>query len=467
MRYTTQFYFALIIVLILFHSIIGFAQQQKSFGLDQNIEILPAKNEAYNALLSNFLKTDIQNVFGTLDQKTVSKKIVLRIVGEKTSGIPDNVFKVLDKPLRGKWEVFSYKIYRENAINYLIISGSDKRGLAYGVFNISEKIGVSPWYFWADVPIQKRTSALSVNDTISSTPSVKYRGIFINDEDWGLQPWAAKTFEPETKDIGPKTYAKVFELLLRLKANLILPAMHPSTKAFYYYPQNKIIAQQYHIVVGTTHAEPLMRNNVDEWKDSTMGEFNYLTNKDRVIQYWRERLAEAKPFENLYSMGMRGKHDSGMEGVKSQKEAVELTNRIIKDQRNLLNNVLQKPQNEIPQVITLYKEVLELYKVGLEVPEDITLIWPDDNYGYIKNLSNEDERKRAGGSGVYYHASYWGRPHDYLWISSTDPALMRFEMQKAYTLKADKVWVVNVGDIKPLEYPTQLFLDMAYNIQPF
>lgn len=445
----------------------GFSQQSKSFFLDGNIEVRSNEPEGFPSFLSNFLKDDIQKVFGPASSKGTSNQIILRVVNEKSSVISPEMIQKIDEPLDGKWEVFSYKNHQKNGIKYLIITGSDNRGLAFGAFNLSEQLGVSPWHFWADVPIKKRNSPFAVNDTTSNPPSVKYRGIFLNDEDWGLQPWAAKTFEEETNDIGPKTYAKIFELLLRLKANMIWPAMHPSTKAFYHYPENKLVAQRYNIIIGTTHAEPLMRNNVDEWQENTMGKYNYLTNKDNVLQYWSDRLYEAKPYENLYSMGMRGKHDSGMQGVKSKQEAVELTSRIIKDQRELLANILEKPYRDIPQVITLYKEVLELYKIGLEVPEDITLIWPDDNYGYIKSLNNEAERKRSGGSGVYYHASYWGRPHDYLWIGTTDPALMRFEMQKAYEMGADKIWVVNVGDIKPIEYPTQLFLDMAYNIKPF
>ncbi|MFC3809345.1 glycosyl hydrolase 115 family protein [Lacihabitans lacunae] len=460
--------FKLFTFIFFVYSNLSFAQNPKPFALNRNVEIVTADpSNSYSILLADFLTEDTRKVFGTKRKKTLKQKIILRTINEKTTEISDEVFKKIDDSLTGKWEIFSYKNYKTKDIDYLIISGSDARGLAYGVFDLSEKIGVSPWYFWADVPIKTRKSAYSISDTISQTPSVKYRGIFINDEDWGLQPWAAKTFETDKKDIGPKTYAKVFELLLRLKANLIWPAMHPSTKAFYYYPENKEVADKYHIVVGTSHAEPMMRNNVDEWVDSTMGQYNYITNKTKILDYWKQRIDEIKDYENLYSIGMRGKHDSGMEGIKSKEEAVAFTNAIIKDQQNLLAKEMGKPKNTIPQVLTLYKEVLELYKVGLEVPEDVTLIWPDDNYGYIKNLSNATERDRTGGSGVYYHASYWGRPHDYLWISSTNPALMRFEMQKAYELGARNVWVVNVGDIKPLEYPTQLFLDMAYNISPF
>jgi hypothetical protein len=179
----------------------------------------------------------------------------LRVAGTSTPQIPSAKIQAIDKSLQGKWEVFSFKTIQHNQQQYLIVTGSDRRGLAYGTFTLSEKLGVSPWYFWADIPVASRTQATTIQDSTSTEPSVQYRGIFINDEDWGLQPWAAKTFEPETKDIGPKNLCKVFELLLRLKANMIWPAMHPSTKAFYHYPQNKEVANQYGIVV-----EPRMQN---------------------------------------------------------------------------------------------------------------------------------------------------------------------------------------------------------------
>jgi hypothetical protein len=349
-----------------------------------------------------------------------------------------------------------------------IIAGTNPRGTAYGVFAISKKIGVSPWYWWADVPVKKSEElVLNEQDYYSNSPSVDYRGIFLNDEDWGLQPWAAKTFEPETADIGPKTYAKIFELLLRLNANTIWPAMHPSTKAFFYYPNNAKMASLYNIVIGTSHAEPMLRNNVDEWNEKTFGSFNYKTNKTKVYKYWESRVKEAKNIDAIFSMGMRGVHDSGMEGVKSNDEAVAVLNEVITDQRNLLKKYVNKNVTKIPQALTVYKEVLDLYKNGLNVPEDITLVWTDDNYGYIRALSNSEEQKRSGGGGVYYHASYWGRPHDYLWLSTTSPDLIREEMIKAYNLNNRKIWILNVGDIKPAEYTTQLFLDMAYNADKF
>lgn len=392
----------------------------------------------------------------------IQSNLVQRLIGKETS---------LYKKLSGQWECFGFQVIERPAngvTKALIIAGSDRRGTAYGVFSLSEKMGVSPWWWWADVPVrQQKELVITQPEFVSAPPSVKYRGIFINDEDWGLQPWAAKTFEPETRDIGPKTYAKVFELLLRLKANLIWPAMHPSTKAFYHYPLNKKVADDYAIVVGSSHAEPMLRNNVDEWNEKTMGYFNYLTNKEGVQKYWEDRVRDIGTQEVIYTVGMRGVHDSQMEGVKSAKEAVPVLERVIQDQRELLKKYQGKDVTAIPQAFTAYKEVLDVYDNGLKLPEDITLVWPDDNYGYIQRLNTKEEQARSGGSGVYYHASYWGRPHDYLWLSSTHPALIREELMKAFETGADRLWVLNVGDIKPQEYDINLFLDMAYNTRPF
>jgi hypothetical protein len=426
-----------------------------------------------NSIVANLLAQDIERVSGYLprvstDISGASGNVI--VIGTIGSALIKGISGKYSGNLNGRWETYTYSVVKKlnkKIDNALVIAGSDIRGTAYGVFGISEKIGVSPWYWWADVaPVRKASLSIRIDNFTSEAPDVQYRGIFINDEDWGLQPWAAKTFEPETNDIGPKTYAKVFELLLRLKANLIWPAMHPSTKAFYHYPGNKQVAADYEIVVGSSHAEPMLRNNVDEW-DKKRGDFNYVTNKAEVLNYWEVRVKESAVNNVMFTLGMRGIHDGKMEGVKTTKEAVPLIETILKDQRNLIGEHVNRDLTKVPQALTVYKEVLDIYEEGLKVPEDITLIWPDDNYGYIHRLANEEESSRSGGTGVYYHASYWGRPHDYLWLSSTHPALIRTEMTKAYEMNARKVWVLNVGDIKPLEYNIELFLDMAYNIKPF
>jgi hypothetical protein len=435
------------------------------------------KSTKLDSIIAHLLAEDIKRVTSfkpTIMTDLTKAKGNIIVVGNIQSTLVQkfiNKQSPVHKNLAGKWECFTFKTIdkpRTGISKALVIAGSDARGTAYGVFTLSEKIGVSPWYWWADVPVVRQKELIvNLPDFISSPPAVKYRGIFINDEDWGLQPWAAKTFEPETGDIGPKTYAKVFELLLRLKANLIWPAMHPSTKAFFHYPGNVKTAEDYQIVIGSSHAEPMLHNNVSEWNEKTMGAFNYLTNKENVYKYWEDRVKESLGINAIYTLGMRGVHDSRMEGVNSPKEAVPLLEGIIKDQRDLLSKYINKDVTAIPQAFTAYKEVLDIYDNGLKLPDDVTLVWPDDNYGYIQRLNNEEEKKRSGGSGVYYHASYWGRPHDYLWLSTTHPSLIREEMMKAYETGARQLWVLNVGDIKPAEYNIQEFLDMAYNPTPY
>lgn len=466
--------------LILLTTVLGFkqacAQQFDLVTSKTKVSIYyDAKECKLDSISANLLAGDIERVTGYRpsvgsDLSKASGNVI--IIGSVNAAL----IKGLKEPavttgLEHQWERYRLKLVNlpgRNINKALVITGSDFRGTAYGVFDISNRIGVTPWYWWADATVAKKTSlTINIPDFTSASPSVKYRGIFINDEDWGLQPWAAKTLEPETGDIGPKTYAKVFELLLRLKANLIWPAMHPSTKAFYHYPGNVKVAGDYQIVVGSSHAEPMLRNNVGEWSEKTMGPFNYLTNQQKVAAYWEERVKESSHFNGIYTIGMRGVHDSGIEGVKTVSETVPLLERIFKDQREMLKKYVNPDITKVPQVFTPYKEVLDVYDGGLKVPEDVTLVWPDDNYGYIQRLDDEQESRRPGGSGVYYHVSYWGRPHDYIWLCTTSPGLIREEMTKAYDMDDHNLWVVNVGDIKPAEYDIQFFLDMAYAIKPF
>jgi hypothetical protein len=379
--------------------------------------------------------------------------------------------KISADEIEGEWERFLIQVVENpfpNVSKALVVAGSDRRGAAYGLFTISENIGVSPWYWWADVPVEKRSELhLTVERFVSQKPSVKFRGLFINDEDWGLLPWAKHTFDPELKDIGPKTYEKVYELLLRLKANYLCPAMHEASGAFNKYPENKVVADSFGIVMGSVHPEPLLFNNASEWDTKTMGEWNYMTNKEGILRALEKRVRENSPYENVYTLALRGLHDKAMTGNYTLEERVKLVGEALKDQRELLLKYIDKPIEEIPQAFTPYKEVLEIYLKGLELPEDVILVWPDDNYGYMKQLSNADEQKRSGGSGVYYHASYLGIPHDYLWLASTPPSLMYEELKKAYDTGADRLWLLNAGDIKSCEFPVTLFLDMAYDLEKF
>lgn len=374
--------------------------------------------------------------------------------------------------VKGKWETYKIQVVENPTAaikKALVIVGSDRRATAYGLLKISRMLGVSPWEWWADVtPDKKDNLVLNIQTKTYGSPSVKYRGIFLNDEDWGLQPWAAKIFEPETGDIGPKTYAKVFELLLRLRANTIWPAMHKSTKAFYSFPKNKQVADDYAIVVGTSHAEPMLSNINAEWNHKTMGEYRYDTNSGVIKDFFRKRAKETAPFENIYTVGMRGEHDSPMiVGEDDSDSQVKLLEQVITDQRAILKKEIGKEPNKIPQAFIPYKEVLDYYQKGLKLPEDTQLVWTDDNYGYIRQLSNPKEQMRSGGAGIYYHTSYWGRPHDYLWLNSTNPVLMWEEMAKAYEFQSRDLWILNCGDIKPHEYNIELFLDMAWDMNPF
>lgn len=379
--------------------------------------------------------------------------------------------------IEGKWESFIIQVI-DNPIGgiskFLLICGSDPRGTAFGIFELSKYLGVSPWVYWADVkPAKQKNLKITFNKIIEGPPSVKYRGIFINDEDWGLQPWAANNIDIDIKDIGPKTYALIFELMLRLKANFIWPAMHPCTKAFFYYKENPKVAKKYSIVLGSSHAEPMLRNNVDEWQNNFIeeygkqpGEWDYEKNEKEIKRYWEDRIKQIaeENLEAVFTIGMRGIHDSRMLGPEKIEDKVKLLNKIIDDQRNLLSKNFGKDASKIPQIFCPYKEVLDLYNAGVSIPDDVIIIWVDDNHGYIRQLSTPNEQQRRGGSGVYYHLSYWGAPEDYLWLCSTSPVLISYEMSKAYSYGANKLWVFNVGDIKPAELEIEFAMDLAWNI---
>lgn len=366
--------------------------------------------------------------------------------------------------LKGQWERYERVAVTRGDRTWLLIAGSDRRGAVYGVVDLTRDLGVSAWEWWADVtPRHADTLSIDGAARVSQSPSVQYRGIFLNDEDWGLEPWAAKTYDPKTGNIGPKTYARIFELMWRLKANTIWPAMHDVSNPFYGDPANPKLADDYAIVVGSSHAEPLLRNNTREWDERTMGRFNFLTNRDRMIPYWSQRIDQSKGYENLYTIGLRGTGDGPMEGATTPQDRKAVLDQVIPVERDLLSKSLGRPAGTIPQAFTVYKEVEEAYNAGLKLPDDVTLIWCDDNYGYLTRLSSPDEQKRAGGAGIYYHISYWGRPHDYLWLATTPPGLVREEMGRAYAENARKEWILNVGDIKPGEYLTQYFLDLAFD----
>ena len=404
----------------------------------------PKKTESVVMTALDMWKSDMLQVTGMTP--VASTKATIKLV--HTPSLPADGFRIYTN---GK---------------QIIIEGGNGRGMAYGLLELSRLAGVSPWIWWGDVVPEKK-NRLVMNDDFETEqhPSVAYRGIFLNDEDWSLRLWSHKNFEPSAKsEIGPKTYRKVFELMLRLRANTIWPAMHPGTTAFFKIPGAKAIADSCGMVIGTSHCEPLLRNNVDEWNTAERGAFNYRTNREQVHQYWIERLKEVKKSkDNMFTIGMRGIHDSSMEGYKTEQEKFDGLQQVINDQQELLRQHVGNPAKQM-QVFVPYKEVLQLYEKGLQVPDYVTLMWCDDNYGYMTRLSNAKEQQRSGGAGVYYHLSYWGRPHDYLWLTTTQPGLIYNEMREAYNHNVRKLWIVNVHDPKVAAYDLELFLDLAWNI---
>lgn len=438
--------------------------------------VISAEEAASVTRAAKDLAADIESVTGarpTMLEDWPEGKQSLIVAGQVGSGgavdrlIAAGAFH--GDELRGEWESFVIEVVDGKAVGtgrILVVAGSDPRGTIYGLYEIAKAIGVSPWNWWADVLVRKNPHASYPADRRRfGPPCVKYRGIFINDEDWGLHRWAARTFDPELGDIGPKTYARVFELLLRLRGNCLWPAMHAVSRPFNADRRNAELADAYGIVMSSSHAEPMLRNNVGEWT-APHEDYNYRTNREGVLAYWEERVRTNATFENVYTLGMRGIHDSGMQGADSIEERVELLERIIEDQRDLLREYVDAPVTEIPQIFVAYKEVLELYEAGLEIPEDVTIVWPDDNFGYMRNFASPEEKaKREGGFGVYYHISYLGRPLAYLWLNTTPPALIWEELKKSYAHGADRFWILNVGDLKPAEIGMDFFFDLAWDVE--
>ena len=444
--------------------------------------VVDSNDEEVVSIVANAFSEDIKlltnvkpEVVNRIGQGTIP--VIIGTIG-KSSFINqlETAGKIQTSDVKGKWETFCIAVVNNpfaNVEQALVIFGSDPRGTAFGVFELSRMMGVSPFVWWADVTPKKRQNIyITQGQSIFGPPSVQYRGFFINDEDWGLQPWAAKKMDTDIKDAGPKTYEKVFELMLRLKSNYIWPAMHPCTKAFWYYKGNPELARKYHIVLGASHCEQMLRNNVDEWSNNfnleypgvTQGEWNWATNRDQITRYWEDRVKESKNHDAIYTMGMRGIHDSGMQGYNNDTDRKNAIKEVIGVQRDMLQTQLAKPANEVPQIFCPYKEALTLYRLGIDLADDVSLLWADDNFGYIRQLSNPQEQLRSGGGGVYYHFSYWGRPQDFLWLASTPPALTTFELRKAYELNCRKIWIFNVGDIKPQEYELQFAMDFSWDI---
>lgn len=395
--------------------------------------------------------------------------------------------------IENKWESFTI----QNINNTLVIAGSDKRGTIYGIYDLCEKIGVSPWKWWSDVD-PTHADELYINlpedGYTEGEPSVKYRGIFINDE-YNLNQWS--TALGNGKAMTHETYEKVFELLLRLKANYLWPAMHEYSPAFHNDEENAKLADKYGIVMGSSHCEPLLRNNLgeldafqDKWEaanpdkplykaiknESGKSVAYYWTdhdnsgkavyNREFLEDYWRESVNKYGIYENVYSLGMRGVHDGSFQ---TNMDYVTALNEIITCQRKIIQEEIcvktGKDITEIPQVFIPYKDILKYYNAGqLKIPEDVTIMWTDDNYGYVRQNADDTERANSGRTGIYYHVSYYGWPTSYLWLTTTQPGLIREEMGKSYDMGADKMWILNVGDLKPAENDIEYFLKLARDI---
>jgi hypothetical protein len=359
--------------------------------------------------------------------------------------------------ISGKWESFVIQVVSKpmpGVSSALVIAGSDKRGTIYGIYDLSEQIGVSPWYWWADVPVQHR-DALYVKGGkyAQGPPAVKYRGIFLNDEAPALTGWVKEKFG----GYNHQFYTKVFELLLRLKGNYLWPAMWDS--AFNEDdPENPRLADEYGIVMGTSHHEPMLRAQ-QEWKRHGEGPWDYSKNEEVLKKFWADGVERNKNYESIITLGMRGDGDMPM----SESANIELLEKIVDDQRKIIGEKVNPDLSKVPQDWALYKEVQEYYEKGMRVPDDVTLLWCDDNWGDLRRLPTPEERKRSGGAGIYYHFDYVGGPRSYKWLNTNPIPKVWEQMNLAYQYGANRVWIVNVGDLKPMEFPIEFFLTLAWN----
>lgn len=356
----------------------------------------------------------------------------------------------------GRWETFVLQVVDAPAPGVeqaLVIAGSDKRGTIFGIYDLSQQIGVSPWYYWADVPVRHRPDLYVLPGRHTrGEPAVKYRGIFLNDENPALYGWVNETFG----GFNAAFYEHVFELILRLKGNFLWPAMWG--KSIYDDdPRSPELAHEMGVVLGTSHHEPMSRAHV-EWERYGEGAWNYETNPETLRAFWRTGIERMGDNESLVTIGMRGDGDEAM----TEGTAIDLLERIVADQRQIIEEVTGRPAAETPQVWALYKEVQDYYDKGMQVPDDVTLLFSDDNWGNIRRLPKPGA-DRPGGYGVYYHFDYVGGPRNYKWLNTNQIERVWEQMHLAYRYGADRIWVVNVGDLKPMEFPIDFFLDFAWN----
>jgi hypothetical protein len=410
-------------------------------------------------LQADFIKVTAQVPPIVLDEPPAGREVVLigtlgksplidRLIAEK---------KLDPAGLAGRWETFVTQIVDDPLPGLgraLVIAGSDKRGTIYGLYDLSSQIGISAWHFWSDVPPRHHDALYVIpgRHTLGE-PKVKYRGLFINDEAPALTGWAFEKFG----GFNARMYEHVFDLILRMKGNYLWPAMWG--RMFYVEdPLNPQLADEYGIVIATSHHEPMMRAHA-EWAQFGSGKWNYEANEKILQEFWREGIKRMGSYESVVTVGMRGDGDEPM----SEAANIALLERIVRDQRRIIEEVTQRPAEQTPQVWALYKEVQEYYDKGMRVPEDVTLLLCDDNWGNLRKLPRPGDPPRKGGYGIYYHFDYVGGPRNYKWLNTNQVARVWEQMHLAYEMGARKIWIVNVGDIKPMELPTEFFFDYAWN----
>jgi hypothetical protein len=364
--------------------------------------------------------------------------------------------------LHGQWEAYRLQQLDHplpNVDRALLIIGSDRRGTAYGVTTLSRKIGVSPWYWWANVPTPHHDEIyLTADDYTDGPPGVKYRGIFLNDEAPAMSGWAKEQFG----GFNSKMYVHVFELLLRLKANYLWPAMWG--EAFNEDDaQNPKLANDYGIFMGTSHQEPMMRAQAEWDRRHNGADWNFAKDPDGMQQFWRDGIHRNRAYDNLITLGMRGRNDTPMIENATIEQSIDLLQKIVAAQRKIIADEINPDVSQVPQMWCLYKEVQSYYEHGLRVPDDVTLLWSDDNWGNLRRLPTDSERNRAGGAGIYYHFDYVGDPRNYKWINTNPIAKVWEQMSLADAYGANRIWIVNVGDLKPMEFPIDFFMTMAWN----
>lgn len=357
--------------------------------------------------------------------------------------------------IQGQWEAYLVQIVDGS----LVIAGSDKRGTIYGIYELSERIGVSPWYWWADVPAQKHQSVhVKTQRLVQPSPKVKYRGLFINDEWPSFGLWTQTRFGGQNS----KAYVHLFELLLRLKANYLWPAMWNS-RFNEDDPMNPFLADEYGIVMGTSHHEPMMRAHKEyTTRREEVGPWDYASNQERIDRFFREGMKRNSRYENLVTIGMRGDGDVAM-GKGDDEDNIRTLEKVIRGQRKILEDTYQRRADEIPQLWAIFTEVQRYYDAGFTVPDDVTLLFCDNNWGYIRRTGPDKEKNRKGGLGLYYHIDMNGGPWNDRWINTTTIPKLREQLSLAYRSGIDRIWIINVGDLKPKEYPIDFIMHYAWN----